>query len=323
MKPSVLIVARHADRRIEPATWGLLAAARVIGDDISFAVLGARGNAVADKLATCTGSAVYAIQDPLPVPGRTDRQAGALAALLEDTAFTHLLLVHDADGTDMAPRLALTAGAACIPGVTAIRREGSDLLYTRPVMGGKLNARIRSRLPGVVITLLPGFFHAKPPDPAGRPGRVIHRTPPPSDEGVAYLEEIPGEAPAEGITDARVIVAAGNGVGDKEGLVPIRSLAALFHRSAVAGSRPVCDRGWLPYNRQVGVTGATVSPELYIACGISGAYQHVAAMQGSRLVVAINRDAKAPMCRCADICVIEDLTVFIQALLETAGKEPS
>ena len=126
-----------------------------------------------------------------------------------------------------------------------------------------------------------------------------------------------------GITEAGVIVSAGQGLGDKENLDLIYQLAALFAKSAVAGSRIVCDLGWLEYRCQVGVTGATVSPQLYIACGISGALQHVMGMRNSEYIVAINKDPAAAIFQVADICIVEDLTTFIPAFIEEYEKTKS
>ena len=119
-----------------------------------------------------------------------------------------------------------------------------------------------------------------------------------------------------GITEAGVIVSAGQGLGDKENLDLMHRLAALFTKSAVAGSRIVCDSGWLEFRCQVGVSGATVSPRLYIACGISGAVQHVMGMRNSDYIVAINKDPAAAIFQVADICIVEDLTTFIPAFIE-------
>ena len=123
-----------------------------------------------------------------------------------------------------------------------------------------------------------------------------------------------------GISEADVIVAAGQGFGEEENLELARQLAAVFPKSAIAGSRIVCDLGWLGYGCQVGVTGATVSPRLYIACGISGAVQHVTGMRGSGFIVAINKDPAAAIFQMADVCVVEDLITFIPILLETYQK---
>jgi electron transfer flavoprotein alpha subunit len=121
------------------------------------------------------------------------------------------------------------------------------------------------------------------------------------------------------LTEADTIIAAGNGIGSEANLDLLRELAELFPHGAVAGTRIVCDRGWLGYARQVGITGTTVTPALYIACGISGATQHRVGMHGSQFVVAINTDPGAPIFNEADLCIVEDLTTFIPRLLEIMG----
>jgi electron transfer flavoprotein alpha subunit len=124
-----------------------------------------------------------------------------------------------------------------------------------------------------------------------------------------------------GFDDAEVIVTAGRGVGNAENLAVVRAFAEIFRKAAVAGSRPVCDDGWLPLSRQVGVTGATVAPKVYVACGVSGAQQHLAGMRGSGFVVAVNRDADAPMMRHADACIVEDLTDFLPRVVRAHRGE--
>ncbi|MDP3284078.1 MAG: electron transfer flavoprotein subunit alpha/FixB family protein, partial [Desulfobacterales bacterium] len=119
----------------------------------------------------------------------------------------------------------------------------------------------------------------------------------------------------------KVIVSAGNGIGAKENLGLIYRLADIFPGSAVGGSRILIDRGWLEYRQQIGLTGALVAPELYIACGISGASQHLAGMRGSGFVVAINRDPKAAIFNESDVCVVEDLNKFIPVFIEEYGKK--
>ncbi len=128
------------------------------------------------------------------------------------------------------------------------------------------------------------------------------------------------EADITGITEAGVIVSAGQGLADKENVDLVYRLAALFTKSAVAGSRIVCDLGWLEYKCQVGVTGATVSPKLYIACGISGAVQHVSGMRNSEFIVAINKDPAAAIFQIADVCIVEDLTLSFPPLSRLMKK---
>ena len=119
-----------------------------------------------------------------------------------------------------------------------------------------------------------------------------------------------------GLCDASVIVSAGRGIGRRENHELVRKVAALFSRSATAGSRPLCDLGWLPYSAQVGQTGATVAPELYFACGISGAQQHVAGIKGAKFVVVVNTDPNAAFFNECDVGIIEDLEQFLSGFLE-------
>ena len=117
-----------------------------------------------------------------------------------------------------------------------------------------------------------------------------------------------------------MVVAAGRGIAKPENLELLRRLAGLFSRAALAGSRPVCDAGWLGYGHQVGLTGASVAPRLYLACGISGARQHTVGMQGSEFIVAINSDPQAAIFNLADVCLVEDLLSFIPELLRVAAE---
>jgi electron transfer flavoprotein alpha subunit len=117
------------------------------------------------------------------------------------------------------------------------------------------------------------------------------------------------------LADADVIVSAGRGIGRQENLSLIYRLASVFSRSAVGGSRPVCDAGWLQYKQQVGMTGATVTPKLYIACGISGAMQHVSGMRGAGFIVSINTDPNAAIFNVSDVCIAEDAAEFLSLLI--------
>ena len=139
-----------------------------------------------------------------------------------------------------------------------------------------------------------------------------------------YLGSGQSSADTSDISAAPIIVAVGNGIGDEENMELIHHLAGLLPKAAVAGTRIVCDRGWLGYSRQVGVTGASVAPALYIACGISGAPQHLVGMRGAKFVIAINTDPHAPIFNEADIGIVEDITRFIPLFEEAYirfGKE--
>ncbi|NOY70206.1 MAG: electron transfer flavoprotein subunit alpha/FixB family protein [Deltaproteobacteria bacterium] len=258
------------------------------------------------------------------VSGRPDfspeMYISVLSDILPQLDPAYICIAHTMTGIDFAPGLAARFNGACITGIENAGEDDKGPWFGRQVLSGKKIARIRALKLPAFLTVSAGEFSEKaavkkPPGPAIE--LTSEYLPVFSD----FIEKIEAPAPAASLMDAESIIAAGNGIGKQENLSLINELAALFARSAVAGSRPVCDRGWLAYNRQVGETGATVRPRLYLACGISGSSQHIAGMRGSEFVVAINTDAKAPICRAADICVIEDLNVFVPELIRALKEQ--
>jgi len=211
-------------------------------------------------------------------------------------------------------------GAACVTGVEGVQAEADGLDFIRPIANGKFMARLRPRVETTVITIMPGAFEAAPADDVG-PGQVEVRDVAASLSRTRSLGVKSSGISTAGLDQADVIVAAGRGVGQPENLALIEQLAALFARSAVAASRPVVDAGWLEYGRQVGQTGATVAPRLYIACGISGARQHTMGMQGSGFIVAVSIDPNAAIFNLADVVVVEDLRRFIPEFVELCQEE--
>jgi electron transfer flavoprotein alpha subunit len=195
------------------------------------------------------------------------------------------------------------------------RREG-ELRLARAALGGKALEWWSLPTP-LVLTVQPGAFPA-PETPPVAPGMVEEVALASLPTRARVLGLAGGGDEDGGLARAQVVVAAGRGIGPPENLELIRRLAALFSQGAVAGSRPICDLGWLPYRCQVGMTGATVTPRLYIACGISGATQHTVGMQGAGFIVAVNSDPHAAIFNLADVGVVEDLSVFLPALLELA-----
>jgi electron transfer flavoprotein alpha subunit len=263
--------------------------------------------------------------DVLAVEGpglRTFQEEIALEVLQELFFESHpafLILPNNSRGWELAPRIALRLGLACIPGVTKILRENDRLLFRRSLFQGKILADLSVETPGVVLTYESGYFKFSG-SPLGAKGSCDLRTMSPRETRAQLLEITPAVETEAALREAEVIVAAGRGIGSEETLDLIHRLAAFFPRSAVAGSRPLCDLGWLTYNRQVGQTGATVRPRLYLACGISGAYQHIAGMKDSGFIVSINRDPQATIGQWSDLRVEEDLTTFLPLLIEAARK---
>jgi electron transfer flavoprotein alpha subunit len=315
----IWVVVEHAYGNLCPVTLELVAAAehlgRLVSMDLEMVVVGASVDAPARQAAAITGKNVTAIE----VAGLDEYNGGAYRSVLgrffspRRPAF--VIAGHTCRGQDFAPGLAIRLRAANITAVEGVGGDQDRLFFRRSINGGRQMGHIAALSPCAVLTVQPGMF-AFTATPGCDPGRVNTLRMAYDGDDIRVVGAVAAPAQDTPLDNARVIVCAGNGVGAPENMALIHRLAALFSKSAVAGSRIVCDRGWLPCSRQVGITGATVAPELYIACGVSGAAQHLAGMGGSAMVIAINKDPEAPMMNCADICIDEDLTRFIPALIE-------
>jgi len=268
------------------------------------------------KMADETGIDVLTVPIERPEAATAEVFTHVLADMAAETAPAWIVLPHTAAGLDAAPALAVKLSAACITGVEKIETADGRICFTREIFNGKLTARLTPETKNAVITAQTGAFAAEP-QAAPTAGAHTVRHVETGSKRSRFKEIFKESADTASLDQADVLVAAGNGVKEPENLELIHQLAALFAKSAVCGSRPVCDKNWLPHSRQVGVTGAIVSPRLYLACGISGASQHLAGIRQAKTIVAINKDARAAICNAADICVIEDLTTFIPLLIET------
>jgi electron transfer flavoprotein alpha subunit len=289
-------------RELQPGSLLLL----LLGDDAAV---------IARELSTAHGLDGVAISGAGLSTYSSEAYRRVLAAELAEIGPTYVCTPQTSQGMEWAPAVAAELGADCLSGIDAIDLVDSQICFQRDLYGGKVKGRYAPSTKMTLITVPPGAFK-RTPQKSSTPGEVKTK---PID---CHLQatELLGLAPSEGgfadISEANIIIAMGNGIGCEDNLVWIQRLADLFPRAAVAGSRIVCDRGWLDYQQQVGVTGATVAPALYIACGISGATQHRMGMRGSEFVVAINTDPNAPMFNEADICIVEDLMEFIPLVLD-------
>lgn len=219
-----------------------------------------------------------------------------------------VVFAHSSYGWDLAPRISLAMNAAQVSEVVAI----VDGVPVTPVCNSKLRRDVKAKTAQMVLTLQGGAFGLEA-EPTGSPTVV------PIDTDVACQVEFCGyeEAEAGGVdlSKAGVIVSAGRGIGKPENLQIIRNLATAL-KGEYGASRPVVDSGWTDHSRQVGTTGQTVSPKLYVACGISGAIQHLAGMKKSAFIVAINTDKDSPIGEVADVLIVADLKEFVPALTE-------
>lgn len=251
-----------------------------------------------------------------------EADAGAAAAWLAAEAGsaggpTVVVAGHTRTGRAMAPVLADVLDAAIAPDAVAVRRSGAGgLEITRPAYGERLYASVTVP-PGTpaVVTLRPGAIGVGAAD--GRGTVRVERHPAPSRPGMRTAgtrRVIAADPRSVDLREAERIVSGGRGVGGPEGFALLQELADLLG-AAVGGSRVAVDLGWLPWERQIGLSGRSVAPQLYVACGISGASQHLSGIQGAKAVVAINADAKAPLLALADLAVVGDWRPIVTALI--------
>jgi electron transfer flavoprotein alpha subunit len=228
-----------------------------------------------------------------------------------------LLVAHDHFGIDLSPGLSVKLNSAFVPDVLTINRiEGNWLQLVRQEYGGQMSVHVRCDIStGAVINIRPGAFKTEQVPP--KSGVIVDKS---SDVGVLtakrrYLETIIAEAGDVDITKHNVLVSVGRGIQEKDNIVLAEELAEVLG-AAVSCSRPVVDAKWMEKSRQVGSSGRTVKPKVYLACGISGAFQHLAGVKGNPFIIAINKNPQAPIFQVADIGIVDDLLEFLPILTE-------
>jgi electron transfer flavoprotein alpha subunit len=229
------------------------------------------------------------------------------AALAAERA-DYVIFQHSSYGWDLAPRVAAALGIAQISAVLAVTDHGLEV----GCCGGKMRRCVRPLSHPAVLTIEPGTFA---PTVASEGSPQIMEIEVETAQGIDFLGYEPPAERDVNLAEADVIVSAGRGIGKEENIALIRRLAEALH-GELGASRPVVDAGWTESDRQVGSTGQIVSPKIYVACGISGAIQHLAGMRRSGFVVAVNKDRNAPISEVADVMVITDVAELIPALME-------
>jgi len=305
----VLVLVDHVEGEIKKATYELLTAARVLGEPSAVVV----GPAVATKdLAAHGAEKVYVAE--------TDRddfltpQVDVLAALVEAKSPAAVLIAVSADGKEIAGRLALRTNSAWLNDVVDVSSDG----VTHSVFGGAWVVAAKAATDHPVITVRPGSFEVE--DTAGAGAEEAVEVPAAAGRAATVTSREPiegGDRPE--LTEASVVVSGGRGVGSAEDFSVVEGLADVLG-AAVGASRAAVDSGYYPHQFQVGQTGKTVSPQLYIALGISGAIQHRAGMQTSKTIVAVNKDPEAPIFEIADFGVVGDLFKVAPQLREAVAK---
>ena len=318
----ILVVAEQRDGKLNRATLETVAAAQALagGDPIKAVVLGQSVGAVAQELAD-TVSEVLLVEHATLASYTPDAFATAVQQVVASAKPTYVLFPHTYQTRDFAPVAALRIGGALITDVTGINGTGAGATFARPMFQGKLSAEVRHQGDGPrCVTMQIGAFRAD----AVKRGTAGAVTPVAVNIDASSIRQSP-EAPfkeakqAVDLGQAERIVAVGRGIKTQENIAIAERLAKAMG-AEIAASRPICDSGWLPMDRQIGSSGQTVAPKLYVALGISGAIQHLVGMKGARTIVAINKDADAPIFEVADYGIVGDLFEIVPALVTELEK---
>jgi electron transfer flavoprotein alpha subunit len=317
---SVLVAAEHTREKIREISYEAIAAARQLGAPVSAAVMGANVEALARELAAHDLERVWRVEHPLLDGYSADGFTLAMEALIRRAGPTCIVFPHTYQTRDYAPKLAARFGRPLVSDATRMRLEDGSPVLVRQLFQGRIAGEVRLQGEGPhFVSMQAGAYRA---EPAAAGAAAIEVFVPEID--AASIRTRAGEPFRESartvdLAAAGAIVAAGRGIREKENLPVVEALAEALG-AELAASRPVCDNGWLPLERQVGSSGQTVAPKLYIAVGISGAIQHLVGMKGSKTVVAINKDESAPIFEVADYGIAGDLLEIVPALTDAIRK---
>ena len=318
----ILVVAEQREGKLVRASWETIAAAQSAGSPVKIAVLGAGIDSVASEVAAAETAEVIVVDDAALRAYTADGYVLALAALINAEHPSLVFFPHTYQTRDFAPALAARLGRALITDVTAIRQQDGSSVYVRPVFQGKLTADVVGSGPAPhLVTFQIGAFR---PDAARRGASAAGIRTASVSIDAAAIRQKPEAAFKEAkqavdLSQAERIVAVGRGIKGQEHLKIADQLAQALG-AELAASRPICDAGWLPMDRQIGSSGQTVAPKLYVALGISGAIQHLVGMKGARTIVAINKDPEAPIFEIADYGIAGDLFEIVPAMIAELNK---
>ena len=323
---SVLVVTEQQGGKWHKMSWEALAGGRQIaaslGSRVNAAVLGADVGPLAEELAACRVDEVFAVEHELLERYSPDGYALALRQLLDQVKPNVVLFPHTYQVRDFGPKLAASLGRPFLSDAIGAKYQDGELVFVRQLFQGKLNADVTlSGEPPFFASLQSGAFRADQLQKTETPAAVTQV------EVTLSANDIrtrPGEPFRESkgevdLSSAEIIVSVGRGIKDAEN-IPLAEELAEALGGEIAASRPICDNGWLPLERQVGSSGQTVSPKLYVALGISGAIQHVVGMKGSKTIVAVNRDSGAPIFELADYGIVGDLFEVVPALTKAVRE---
>ncbi len=327
MADTILVVVEQREGKLNRVSWETLAGAQAIAEQTGWTLEAAVvGNGVADiagEIAARKVAKVYNVESAALEPYTPDGFVAALKQLIEQKQPKLVLMPHTYQVRDFAPKLACALNRSLISDATGYKHESGRLLFTRQMFQGKFAADVSfAGEPPYFATFQNGSFRGDQVVSGDAPATV--ETVKVEVDGIRNKPEAPFKEAKQAVdlTQAEIIVAVGRGIKEQKNIDLARQLADALG-GEIAASRPICDSGWLPMDRQVGSSGQTVAPKLYLALGISGAIQHVVGMKGARTIVAVNKDSEAPIFEIADVAVVGNLFDIVPPLIEEVKKARS
>jgi electron transfer flavoprotein alpha subunit len=318
----IIVVAEHRKQRLADISLSMLVKGRQLADQSSSelvaVIIGSSPSGYTAEISRWADK-VLAVTDEGMVGSLAEPSQKILSSIIKQRKPKLVLIGHSAFGMDLAPALAIELGVPLATDCTDIAIEGESVRAIRSIYNGKIEA-IFSFTPSetIMVTLRPTQL---PTEKGNRKG-IIEEIDSPLMEEIGYKRfegYIEPETSELDITESDVLVSIGRGIKNKENIAIAQQLADIFGGS-VSCSRPIVDYGWLPSDRQVGLSGKVVKPKVYFALGISGAFQHVAGMKASEIIVAVNKDPKAPIFSVADYGIVDDVAKFLPALIGEIGQ---
>jgi electron transfer flavoprotein alpha subunit len=326
MADTILVVVEQREGRLNRVSWETLTGAQAIAAETGWALEAAvAGNGVgeiAQEIAGKKVAKVYDLESAKLEPYTPDGFVAALKPFVEQKQPRLVLMPHTYQVRDFAPKLAAALNRALISDAIGYKYGGGKLLFTRQMFQGKFAAAVAfAGEPPYFATFQNGAFRGDQVGDGSGVAPVDTVNVNVADGVVRNMPEAPFKEAKQAVdlTQAEVIVAVGRGIKEQKNIDIAKQLADALG-GEIAASRPICDSGWLPMDRQVGSSGQTVAPKLYLALGISGAIQHVVGMKGARTIIAVNKDSEAPIFEIADVAVVGNLFDIVPPLIEEVKK---
>jgi electron transfer flavoprotein alpha subunit len=323
---SILVVVEQREGKLNRVSWETLTAGQAIASETGWpleaAVVGGSVAAIAGEVAAKKVAKIFAIENAKLELYTPDAFAAALKQFITSKQPKLVLMPHTYQVRDFVPKLATAMGQTVISDAIGYKKDGEKLLFTRQMFQGKFAADVSfTGNPPWFVTFQNGAFRGDKVEAGVSPAPVETVAVEITDGVVRNKpQEVFKEAKqAVDLTQAEIIVAVGRGIKEQKNIEIAKRLAEALG-GELAASRPICDSGWLPMDRQIGSSGQTVAPKLYLALGISGAIQHIVGMKGARTIVAVNKDSEAPIFEIADYAVVGNLFEIVPPLIEEVKK---